>query len=136
MEVVMARSVIKQSVVLAAPADRLFAMYLDPKRHAAITDGGPVTISRKPGSAFSAFGGQLSGRTLSVVAPHLIVQSWRSTNFGKDDPDSTLILGFSAAGRKGRVDLVHLDVPEVDFKGVSEGWKLYYWTPWRKYLAR
>ncbi|MFI5001374.1 MAG: SRPBCC domain-containing protein [Reyranellales bacterium] len=130
-----ARSVIKQSVVLGAPADRLFAMYLDPRRHAAIT-GAPVKISRTSGSPFSAFGGSLSGRTLAVVAPRLIVQSWRSTNFGTDDPDSTLILSFSSAGRKGRIDLVQLDVPEVDYAGVSEGWKLYYWTPWRQYLAR
>jgi uncharacterized protein YndB with AHSA1/START domain len=131
-----ARSVIRQSVVLDAPPEQLFAMYLDPKRHAAIT-GGPVTISRKPGSAFKAFGGALSGRTLAVEAPRLIVQSWRSTGFGKHDPDSTLILAFSAAGRnKGRIDLLHIDVPKVDFKGVTEGWKLYYWKPWRAWLAR
>jgi activator of HSP90 ATPase len=130
-----ARSVIRQSFVLPAPAAKLFAMYLDAKKHAAFT-GGPVTISRKPGSAFKAFGGALSGRTLMVEASYLIVQSWRSTNFGKDDPDSTLILGFHDAGRnRGRIDLVHLDVPKVDFRGVSEGWKLYYWKPWRKYLA-
>jgi len=135
MALVRTRSVIRQSVVLPAPADTLFAMYLDPKKHAAII-GGPVTISRKPNSAFRAFGGALSGRTLLVKASYLIVQSWRSTNFGKNDPDSILILGFHAAGRnRGRIDLIHLDVPKVDFKGVSAGWKLYYWKPWRKYLA-
>lgn len=131
-----ARAVIRQSVVLTTPGAALFAQYLDAKKHAAIT-GAPVTISRKPGSPFAAFGGSLSGYMLCVVAPGLIVQSWRSTNFGKDDPDSTLILGFHDAGKgKGRIDLVHLDVPKVDFAGVTQGWKLYYWQPWRKYLAR
>jgi activator of HSP90 ATPase len=130
------RSVIRQSVVLGAPAATLFAMYLDPRRHAAIT-GMPVSISRKPGSPFKAFGGALSGHTLAVEAPGLIVQSWRSTNFGKRDPDSILILSFTPAGKgKGRIDLLHLDVPRVDFKGVTEGWKAYYWRPWRAYLAR
>jgi activator of HSP90 ATPase len=129
------RSVIRQSVVLAAPAEALFATYLDPKRHAAIT-GGPVVVSRRPGSAFKAFGGALSGRTLAVEAPRMIVQSWRSTNFGKRDPDSTLILNFTWAERNmGRITLVHLDVPEVDYAGVSAGWRLYYWRPWRAYLA-
>ena len=132
----MSRSVIRQSVLLPAPADKLFAQYLDPKKHAAIT-GSPASISRKPQSAFKAFGGALSGRMLAIEAPHLIVQSWRSTNFGKNDPDSTLILNFRPAGRdKGRIDLIHLDVPKVDFKGVTEGWKLYYWQPWRRYLAK
>ncbi len=130
------RSVIRQSVVLPAPADRLFAMYLDPKRHGQIT-GAPVTISRRVGSAFEAFGGSLSGQMLAVEAPRLVVQSWRSTNFGKDDPDSTLVLEFSPVGRmKGRIMLLHFDVPEVDYKGVTEGWKLYYWVPWREYLRR
>jgi activator of HSP90 ATPase len=130
------RSVICQSVVLAAPAEKLFAMYLDPRRHGAIT-GMPVTISRKPGSAFKAFGGSLSGHMLATVVPCLIVQSWRSTGFGARDPYSTLILSFSPVGKsKGRIDLLHLDVPKVDYRGVSEGWKRYYWKPWRRYLAQ
>jgi activator of HSP90 ATPase len=130
------RSVIRQSVVLGAPAESLFAMYLDPRRHGAIT-GMPGTISRKPGSVFGAFGGSLSGRLLATVTPRLIVQSWRSTGFGKHDPDSTLVLAFSPVDKgKGRIDLLHLDVPKIDYRGVTEGWKLYYWQPWRRYLAQ
>ena len=129
------RSIIRQSVVLPAAADRLFAMYLDPRRHAAIT-GGPVKISAKPGAAFRAFGGSLSGRMLAVEKPHLIVQFWRSVNFAKDDPDSVLILSFRAAGRsRGRIDLLQLDVSKGDCRGVTEGWKLHYWKPWRRLLS-
>jgi activator of HSP90 ATPase len=129
------RSIIHLSTVLPAAAGKLFAMYLDPKKHAAIT-GGAVTISAKPNSRFRAFNGSLSGRTLMVEKNRLIVQSWRSTNFHADDADSTLFLGFHDAGKnKGRIELVHLDVPKGDYKGVSEGWELYYWTPWRKLLA-
>lgn len=128
------RSVITQSVVLAAPADELFNTYLDPDRHADLT-GGPVTISAAPGSPFSAFGGSLSGSTLAVIAPLMIVQSWRSENFDDSDPDSTLILTFTPEGKHGRIDLVHLDVPPQDYDGVDEGWELYYWAPWRERLA-
>lgn len=127
------RSVIQQSVLLAATADELFATYLDPKKHAAIT-GSAVTISDKPGSKFSAFYGSLTGTTLAVVPKRLIVQAWRSTNFRTSDPDSTLILEFVPQGKKGRINLVQIDVPEVDFRGVSDGWELYYWAPWRRYL--
>lgn len=97
--------------------------------------GAPVIISPEPGSAFSAFGGQLTGATLSVVAPRLVVQSWRSTNFLDTDPDSTLILSFVPEGKNGRIDLIHLDVPEQDYEGVREGWETYYWEPWREYLT-
>jgi activator of HSP90 ATPase len=128
------RSLITQSVVLLAPAEKLFATYLDPVLHAAMT-GAPVTISRESGAPFVAFGGRISGTMLQVVAPRLIVQSWRSGNFKDTDPDSTLILSFTTEGSNGRIDLVHLDVPEQDYQGVTEGWEKYYWTPWKLYLS-
>lgn len=109
-------------------------MYLDPERHAAFT-GAPVTVGAEPGAPFSAFGGRISGTTLKVIEPRLIIQSWRSINFRDGDPDSTLILTFVPQGSDGRIDLIHLDVPEQDYQGVTEGWEKYYWEPWRRYLA-
>lgn len=129
------RPIIKQSITLPAPAKVLFATYLDPARHEAMT-GAPVTIGSQPGAPFSAFGGQITGHNLAVVEPTLIIQSWRSTNFAETDPDSTLILSFVPDGENGRIDLFHLDVPEQDFQGVSGGWEKYYWTPWKHYLGQ
>jgi len=37
---------------------------------------------------------------------------------------------FSSEGDQGRIDLVHLDVPEHDFQGVTDGWSEHYWRPW------
>jgi activator of HSP90 ATPase len=130
------RSVIQQSVVLPAPAEMLFEMYLDPAQHAAFT-GFPVTIGSEPGAAFEAFCGQLSGVMLAAVQPRLIVQSWRSVKFKDHDPDSTLILTFTPERLQrdcGRIDLVHLDVPDHDYQDVVTGWDKYYWTPWRLQL--
>jgi hypothetical protein len=72
---------------------------------------------------------------LQTVPGRLIVQAWRSSAFHKNDPDSTLVLRFTARGSKGRIDLVHVNVPDHDYRGVDNGWKRYYWKPWRKYLA-
>lgn len=127
------RSVIRQSVELPAPAESLFDMYLDAKSHSAIT-GMPVTIGAERGDRFEAFDGQLCGAMLEVIKPRLIVQSWRSAHFRESDPDSTLILSFVSAAEAGRIDLIHLDVPDHDFDGVTQGWEKYYWTPWREYL--
>lgn len=132
------RRIIQQSVVLPAPAETLFAMYLDSAAHSAFT-GFPVMIGVEPGAEFRAFDGQLSGVILTVVKPRVIVQSWRSVKFNVGDPDSTLTLLFSPdlSDRKlGRIDLVHLDVPEHDYADVVAGWATYYWEPWRAYLAR
>lgn len=127
------RSVIQQSIILPAAADLLFDAYLDPVEHGAIT-GSAVTIAAEPGAAFRAFDGALTGTILALISPRLIVQSWRSTEFAVDDPDSILILNFIPEGRQGRIDLVHMDVPDHDFDGVSKGWEKYYWTPWRQHL--
>lgn len=129
------RSVIRDSVLLTSTAEELYATYLDPRKHAAVT-GSAVTISAKPGTKFSAFFGSISGTMLAVIPSRLIVQSWRSANFGSGDPDSTLILEFVPQGKKGRINLIQLDVPEVDYRGVSDGWEMYYWAPWRRYLKK
>ena len=126
---------IKQSVTLPAPAGELYAMYLSPNKHAAIT-GGKVVVSARPGSKFKAFGGALWGRTLQAVPGRLIVQAWRSGAFKKSDADSTLVLRFTPKGKSGRIDLMHVNVPDQDYSGVNKGWKKYYWQPWRKYLSR
>ena len=119
---------------LPAPPDRLFDTYLDPAAHAAVT-GAPVTIASRPGSPFRAFDGRLTGTILHVEPKRLIVQAWRSVNFPTGALDSVLVLSFWPEGSGGRIELVHVNVPEEDFAGVSHGWEQYYWTPWRAYLA-
>ena len=129
------RSVIQQSIVLPATIEQLFDMYLSPAEHAAIT-GAPVKIGEAQGAEFRAFDGTLTGTVLAVVRPRLIVQSWRSTAFKPEDPDSTLVITFSPVDSGARIDLVHTDVPDHDFDGVTQGWEKYYWVPWRNYLAK
>ena len=128
------RNVIRQSVLLPASAEKLFEMYINPSTHQAIT-GASVNIGDKRGSEFKAFDGALTGTILEVIKSRLIIKSWRSVNFLANDPDSTLILSFTSEGDEGRIDLVHLDVPDQDYEGVNQGWEKYYWIPWRTYLA-
>lgn len=127
------RNIIRQTTVLPATAKTLFEMYLDPKAHETFT-GASVVIGNERGAKFQAFNGQLTGTILEVIKPSLIIQSWRSTAFRPDDQDSTLILSFTPEGDEGRIDLVHMDVPDHDYDDVTQGWEKYYWTPWRAYL--
>lgn len=128
----MSRNVILAASLPAAP-DRLFDMYLDADVHAAFT-GSPVTIEPVPGSSFLAFDGMLSGAMLHVEPKRLIVQTWRSGNWPADAIDSVLTLSFWPDGKGARIELVHVNIPDDDFAGVSQGWEKYYWAPWRAYL--
>ena len=129
----MACNVILAASFPAAP-QRLYEMYLDPAEHAAIT-GAPVEIGPEAGAPFRAFDGMLSGTVLHVEPKRLIVQSWRSANLAAEALDSVLVLTFVAEEGGARIELVHINVPESDFAGVSRGWEQYYWAPWRAYLA-
>ena len=126
---------IQQSITLPATAADLYRMYLNPKRHAAIT-GAPVKIGSKPGSSFRAFNGALSGKMLFTRPNRMLVQTWRSTNFGPKDLDSVLVLTFWPRGKSARIQLLHVNVADRDARGVTEGWKKYYWQPWRAYLMK
>lgn len=118
---------------LPAPPDKLFDMYLDPASHAAFT-GFPVTLEPRAGGAFGAFDGMLSGTILHIQPKKLIVQTWRSANWPAEAIDSVLTLSFWSENDGARIELVHVNVAEGDFAGVSQGWEKYYWTPWRAYL--
>jgi activator of HSP90 ATPase len=128
----MPRNIILAASLPASP-DRLFDMYLDPQTHAAFT-GAPVAIGAQAGAPFKAFDGMIFGTVLYVEPKRLIVQKWRSANWPIDSLDSVLVLTFVPEPGGTRIELAHVNVPEVDFAGVSHGWEKYYWTPWRAYL--
>ena len=102
---------IQQSVEFDAPVETLYELYMDSKQHSLAT-GAPAKVGRKAGGAFSAFDGQLRGKTLLVVPGQMIVQTWRAEGWKKTDPDSILFIRFSKTKTGGRVDLVHVNVPE------------------------
>jgi activator of HSP90 ATPase len=124
---------IQQSVEFDAPVETLYDLYMDSKQHSLAT-GAPAKVSRKAGGAFTAFDGQLRGKNLLVVPGQMIVQTWRAEGWKKTDPDSILVIRFSKTKTGGRVDLVHVNVPEYDHQGVTDGWRHYYWEPWQVYL--
>jgi activator of HSP90 ATPase len=116
-----------------AESDKLFDMYLDATAHAEFT-GLPVTIEPRAGGVFRAFDGMLSGTILHIERKSLIVQTWRSVNWPLTAMNSVLTLSFWSEKDGARIELVHVNVPEEDFAGVSQGWERYYWTPWHNYL--
>jgi activator of HSP90 ATPase len=109
-------------------------MYFDSHSHGGFT-GQSASVEPRAGGAFRAFDGMLSGTILHVEPKRLIVQTWRSKNWPADALDSVLVLTFWPEREGARVEVVHVNVPDEDLAGVSEGWEKYYWTPLRAHLA-
>lgn len=125
--------IIVMAASLSAPPGNLFDMYLDAASHTAFT-GFPVTIEPRAGGSFRAFAGMLTGTILHIEPKRLIVQTWRSANWPTTAIDSVVTLSFWPEKDGARIELVHINVADEDFAGVSQGWEKYYWTPWRAYL--
>jgi activator of HSP90 ATPase len=127
--------VIEQSVSFNATPAKLYELFMDSAKHSAAT-GMPAKVSPKVGGKWSAFGGMILGRNLVLIPNRRIVQTWRSSEWKKADPDSLLVVGFEkAAGSDTTVHLVHVGVPSYDHQGVTQGWVKFYWDPWKVYLA-
>lgn len=126
--------IVQQSVDLPAAPAELYTMYLDPVAHARFTGGGRVVIQASPGSEWSAFDGRIYGRILALTPKRQIVQSWRSFEWQEHDPDSVLILAFTATPDGTQVELAHVGVPERLYDTLIGGWPSRYWEPWRTYL--
>lgn len=109
----------------------LFETYVDSTRHGAAI-GSPARMSRFAGDEFAVFGDdRVRGRNLAVVAPRMIVQSWRGSVWHPTDPDSVLVLTFL----DGAIDLLQAGVPAHCQEVIAAGWHEMYWVPWRAYFG-
>ncbi len=124
----------EQTVEFDASPEVLYDIYMDSDKHSAAVNA-PAVISREVGGRFSIFGGGLTGTNLQLVPGKMTVQAWRGGPWQESDLDSVLILQFSGTACKGRIHLVHANVPDKAYEEVNErAWDDHYWKPWKAYL--
>lgn len=126
---------IQQKVVFKnAAAKDLYDLYMDSKKHS-IATGAPAELSAKEGGAYSAHGGYIKGKNLHLVKDKVIVQTWRASEWDKEEPDSIFIIFLETKGKDVVVHATHVNVPDKAYEGITKGWHQHYWKPWKKYLA-
>lgn len=128
------KPVIQQSVTFSkATTAELYEIFMDSAKHTAATEM-PAKVNPKVGGKWTAFGGRIFGKNLALVPKRMIVQAWRSSAWKNADPDSVLVVRFEKTPGGATVHLAHVGVPPYDHKGVTNGWKKFYWKPWKKYF--
>jgi activator of HSP90 ATPase len=123
---------LKQSVTIGASPHAVYTTLVNAKEHAAFT-GEKASLQPRPGGKFRHYGDGLYGYVLELVPDKHIVLAWRVTNWPKGRwsiADFTL----AKAGKGTRLDFAQYGVPLVDWDGIVQGWKEFYWTPLKKYL--
>jgi activator of HSP90 ATPase len=122
----------KVATVINAPAEKIYDAWLNSKKHAAMT-GGTAKITPKVGAEFEAWDGYIRGRNLILEKGKRIVQSWRTTEFAKEEKDSQIELTFEKAAAGTKVTLHHTGLPPhaTEYK---QGWIDNYFVPMKKYF--
>lgn len=125
---------IKASAIIPAEPAAIYAAWLSTKGHTAMT-GSPAKATARIGSSFSAWEGYISGKTLALKPDKSIVQSWRSTDFAAEDPDSKLEVILEKARGGTRVTFIHTNIPAGHGAEYKKGWIDFYFKPMKAYFA-
>jgi len=128
-----ARTSLHQEVAIKAEARRIYEAILDSKQFAAFS-GLAADIDRKPGGAFTMFGGQIEGRNVELTPNTCVVQAWRPSHW---EPSVYSIVRFDFKAQDGGtlVVLDHKGFPAGDYDHLYSGWTSHYFNPLKKFLA-
>lgn len=116
------------------PAARVFQAWLDAAEHGAMT-GGVATSDPRLGGRYTAWDGYIEGTHLTIDPDQHLVQSWRSSEFPPDAPDSRLDLTFTEVDGGCELMLVHSGIPIGQGASYAQGWEDHYFVPMLAYFS-
>ena len=122
------------SVNIPVSPEKAYQDWLNSAAHSAFT-GSPAEVDPEVGGKFIAWEGYIWGRTLELSPGKRIRQSWRTTEFPNDSPDSVLEVLFEPDGEGTRLTLIHTLIPEDQADGIEKGWEEYYFEPMKEYYG-
>jgi uncharacterized protein YndB with AHSA1/START domain len=127
----------KNGFNLSAPfpvsPETVYKAWLDSRKHGLMT-GDKATCSARVGGKFTAWSGYISGKNLELEPYSRIMQSWRTTEFAKSDPDSRVEIRLKPAATGCTFKLKHTNIPRGQVDNYRKGWKEFYLSPMREYF--
>ena len=85
--------------------------------------GYPAVMSEEPGSEFSLWEGDITGKNLEFIKNKKVVQEW---DFGDQKERSIVTITIKPDGENSEVTVEHTNIPDGDFADIAEGWREYY----------
>jgi uncharacterized protein YndB with AHSA1/START domain len=123
------------SDIIPASPQEIYDAWLDSVGHEKITGGKPATITATPGAAFTVWDKYITGRNLVLERPSRIVQTWRTTRFAKDDPDSFIEVRLKPVAGGTQITVKHASVPDGQIRYRDGGWQRSYFDPMKAYFS-
>ena len=85
--------------------------------------GYPAKMSTEPGSEFSLWEGDITGKNIEFVQDKKVVQEWY---FGEQTEKSVVTISIVPDGENSEVTVEHSNIPDEEFSSIAEGWREYY----------
>ncbi|MDP4223037.1 MAG: SRPBCC domain-containing protein [Bacteroidota bacterium] len=85
--------------------------------------GYPARMSTEPGSEFSLWDDDITGKNLEFITDRKVVQEWY---FGDQTERSIVTIKIEPDGVNSSVTIEHTNIPDEDFTDIVEGWREYY----------
>ncbi len=85
--------------------------------------GYPAIMSTEPGSEFSLWEGDITGKNLEFVQNKKLVQEWY---FGEQAEKSVVTITINPDRENSLVTVEHTNIPDNEFNDITEGWREYY----------
>lgn len=85
--------------------------------------GYPAEMSTEPGSEFSLWEGDITGRNLEFIQDKKLVQEWF---FGDQEEKSIVTITIFPDRENSSVTVEQTNIPDDEFNGIAEGWKEFY----------
>jgi len=123
------------SGLLPATPARIYQAWMDARDHSAMTGSKATVESGAVGGRFTAWAGYIEGTHVALEPGRRILQSWRTTEFPPDAPESYLEVKLEPAPGGARITFRHSDVPAEQAAGYLQGWKDYYLKPMARFFA-
>ncbi len=124
---------VRQKVTFKAPPKTVYGLLMDAQKHAAFT-GAPVNLKNEIGGKLSAFGGSITGINVELAPNKRIVQMWRADDWPAGHY-STATFELAATDGGTALTFTQTGVPVDKYDDIVSGWKEFYWSKIRAYLA-
>jgi activator of HSP90 ATPase len=120
------------SALIPATPHEVYAAWLSSEGHSQMT-GGSASITADVGGEFEAWDGYIHGKNLELIPGKRIVQSWRTSEFNADEPDSRIEITLESVADQTKLTLNHTGLPPHGMQ-YEQGWVESYFEPMKEYF--
>ncbi len=130
----MATEELSVSSLISASPNRIYATWMDERRHTAFT-GQRSTVDPWVGGRLTAADGYIDATHILLDTGRRIVMTWRTADFPLDAPDSQVEIRFEAVAGGTRVQVHHTGIPEGQRDRYKKTWRSVYLDPMKRFFA-